>query len=239
MLAVMVAKMVGDFFNVSLYSSLLRLKCIPYLDVEPIVHHRRKWLNLELFSARDVMEPHVRVLHLKENIASLAQLLASTNHGGFPVVCRPKPDHAEVFQGTIKRLELCMLLENEHIFEPETNYEPFSSSHPLSYEKITVEKLPNLSRLAMLLNRYTTDPRYQQLFINLEPYINKSAMSVQAHFSLQRTYIIFRTLGLRHLTVVDPQNRVVGVITRKDLMPFPLEERLRLQLAPQSPDTGE
>ncbi|XP_075350739.1 chloride channel protein D-like isoform X3 [Mycteria americana] len=194
-------------------------------------------LNLELFSARDVMEPGVQVLHLKENIASLARLLASTSHGGFPVVCRPKPDHAEVFQGTIKRLELCMLLENEHIFEPETNDESFSSS-PLSYEKITVEKLPNLSRLTMLLNRYTTDPRYQQLFINLEPYINKSAMSIQAHFSLQRTYIIFRTLGLRHLTVVDPQNRVVGVITRKDLMPFPLEERLRLQLAPQSPDAA-
>ncbi|XP_014792391.1 PREDICTED: chloride channel protein C-like [Calidris pugnax] len=239
MLAVMVAKMVGDLFNTSLYSSLLKLKLIPYLDVEPFVHHRRKWLNLELFSARDVMEPGVRVLHLKENIASLARLLASTSHGGFPVVCRPKPDHAEVFQGTIKRLELCMLLENEHIFKPETNDDTFSSSHPLSYEKITVEKLPNLSRLTMLLNRYATDPQYQQLFINLEPYINKSAMSVQAHFSLQRTYIIFRTLGLRHLTVVDQQNRVVGVITRKDLMPFPLEEKLRLQLAPQSPDAGE
>ncbi|KAM6410470.1 chloride channel protein C-like isoform 2-T2 [Pluvialis apricaria] len=239
MLAVMVAKMVGDLFNASLYSSLLKLKLIPYLDVEPFVHHRRKWLDLELFSARDVMEPGVKVLHLKENIASLARLLASTSHGGFPVVCRPKPDHAEVFQGTIKRLELCMLLENEHIFEPETNDDTFPSSHPLSYEKITVEKLPNLSRLTMLLNRYTTDPQYQQLFINLEPYINKSAMSVQAHFSLQRTYVIFRTLGLRHLTVVDQQNRVVGVITRKDLMPFPLEDRLRLQLAPQSPDTGE
>ncbi|OXB55684.1 hypothetical protein ASZ78_003816, partial [Callipepla squamata] len=102
MLAVMVAKMVGDFFNASLYSSLLRLKCIPYLDVEPLVHHRRERLNLELFSARDVMEPHVRVLHLKENIASVAWLLSSTSHGGFPVVGRPKPDHAQVFQGTIK-----------------------------------------------------------------------------------------------------------------------------------------
>lgn len=64
-------------------------------------------------------------------------------------------------------------------------------------------------------------------------------MSVQAHFSLQRTYIIFRTLGLRHLTVVDRQNRVVGVITRKDLMPFPPGERLWPQLAPRSPDVGE
>lgn len=33
--------------------------------------------------------------------------------------------------------------------------------------QITVEKLPKPSRLAVLLNRYTTDPRYQQLFINL------------------------------------------------------------------------
>nr|XP_009681407.1 PREDICTED: chloride channel protein B-like [Struthio camelus australis] len=135
MLAVMVAKMVGDSFNASLYSSLLKLKCIPYLDVEPFVRHRKKWLNLELFSARDVMEPRVRVLHLKENVASLARLLRSTSHGGFPVVYRSKPDHAEVFQGTIKRLELCMLLENEHLFEPETNYELFSSSHALSYQK--------------------------------------------------------------------------------------------------------
>ncbi|XP_053916136.1 chloride channel protein C-like isoform X2 [Cuculus canorus] len=239
MVAVMVAKMVGDLFSASLYSSLLKLKLIPYLEVEPFVRHKTKWLNLELFSARDVMEPGVRVLHLKENIASLARLLATTSHGAFPVVCRPKPDHAEVFQGTIKRLELCMLLENKNIFEPETNNESVSSSHPLSYEKLTVEKLPSLSHLTMLLNRYITDPQYQQLFINLEPYVNKSAMSVQADFSLQRTYIIFRTLGLRHLTIVDLQNRVVGVITRKDLMPFPLEERLRLQLDPQSPDVPE
>lgn len=35
------------------------------------------------------------------------------------------------------RLELCMLLENEHIFEPETNNDTVSSSHPLSYEKVT------------------------------------------------------------------------------------------------------
>ncbi|KAF7246282.1 Chloride channel protein B, partial [Varanus komodoensis] len=43
MLAVMVAKMVGDWFNMSLYSSLLKLKCIPYLDAEPVVCHRKKW----------------------------------------------------------------------------------------------------------------------------------------------------------------------------------------------------
>ena len=59
-----------------------------------------------------------------------------------------------------------------------------------------------------------------------EPYTNQSAVSIQSKFSLHRTYIIFRSLGLRHLTVVDEHNRVVGVITRKDLMGFNIEEKL-------------
>ena len=37
---------------------------------------------------------------------------------------------------------------------------------------------------------------------------------------------MFRTLGLRHLTVVDMANRAVGIITRKDLMGYNLEEKL-------------
>ncbi|XP_074841905.1 chloride channel protein C-like [Carettochelys insculpta] len=239
MLAVVVAKMIGDWFNMSLYSSLLKLKCIPYLDSEPFASHRKKRLNLELFFASDIMEPYVRVLHLKENIASLAQLLASTSHGGFPVVYKTNPDQEEVFLGTITRLELCMLLEHESIFESETSRDSLSCCPLLLYQKITVEKLPDPPQMTMLLNRYSTDPRYQQLFINLEPYINKSAVSVQAHFSLKRTYVIFRTLGLRHLTVVDLQNRVVGIITRKDLMSFQLEERLERQLESRKHDSDE
>uniref|UniRef100_A0ACB8FDR4 Uncharacterized protein n=2 Tax=Sphaerodactylus townsendi TaxID=933632 RepID=A0ACB8FDR4_9SAUR len=93
--------------------------------------------------------------------------------------------------------------------------------------------------MTVLLGRYSTDPQYQRLFINLEPYINKSAVSVQAHFSLQRTYVIFRSLGLRHLTIVDLQNQVVGIITRKDLMSFQLEEKLGLQQTLQQPDSDE
>ena len=38
--------------------------------------------------------------------------------------------------------------------------------------------------------------------------------------------MIFRTLGLRHLTVVDNKNEVVGIVTRKDLMGFNMVERL-------------
>jgi len=42
---------------------------------------------------------------------------------------------------------------------------------------------------------------------------------------------MFRTLGLRHLTVVDMANRAVGIITRKDLMGFSLDEKLEQRKA--------
>jgi len=62
--------------------------------------------------------------------------------------------------------------------------------------------------------------------LSQEPYINRSSPRIEEDFSLHRTYIVFRTLGLRHLTVVDMANRAVGIITRKDLMGFNLEEKL-------------
>lgn len=42
--------------------------------------------------------------------------------------------------------------------------------------------------------------------------------------SLQRAYILFRNMGLRHLVVVDEHNRVRGIVTRKDLLGFKLDE---------------
>lgn len=42
--------------------------------------------------------------------------------------------------------------------------------------------------------------------------------------SLERAYIIFRTMGVRHLLVVDEHNRVKGIVTRKDLLGFRLDE---------------
>jgi len=56
--------------------------------------------------------------------------------------------------------------------------------------------------------------------------MNDSAMAIPEKFSVQRTYVIFRTLGLRHLTVVDTSNQVTGIITRKDLMGHNLVEKL-------------
>ena len=54
-----------------------------------------------------------------------------------------------------------------------------------------------------------------QLMLDLTPYINTSAACVPETFSLERTYMVFKALGLRHLVVVDSHNHVKGIVTRK------------------------
>jgi chloride channel 7 len=55
-------------------------------------------------------------------------------------------------------------------------------------------------------------------WIDLRPYIDCAAYTVNEHASVQRTYRMFRTLGLRHLCVINKHNQVLGIVTRADLV---------------------
>lgn len=62
------------------------------------------------------------------------------------------------------------------------------------------------------------------LVTNLPAGLYLLAWQVQQSMSLERAYIMFRNMGLRHLIVVDDYNRVKGIVTRKDLLGFKLDE---------------
>ena len=94
---------------------------------------------------------------------------------------------------------------------------------PFSYR--VSKKSPHLAT-DELLQQYMNEETYSDYFVNLSPYINDSGVCVPLHFSLHRAYILFRTLGLRHMTVVSHTNQVEGILTRKDLMGFAIGEKL-------------
>ena len=111
---------------------------------------------------------------------------------------------------------------------------------PSGFENETYLYQPTIgfAEIAALLNRRIKNQRvYNAKLKNVEEmplnfkidltnYVNTSALSVMTRFSLARTYILFRSMGLRHLVVVDEANFVRGLLTRKDLMGFAIEDKL-------------
>ncbi|PKI59214.1 hypothetical protein CRG98_020377 [Punica granatum] len=57
-----------------------------------------------------------------------------------------------------------------------------------------------------------------EMYIDLAPFLNPSPYVVPEDMSLTKVYNLFRQLGLRHIFVVPRASRVIGLITRKDLM---------------------
>nr|XP_039274350.1 chloride transport protein 6-like [Styela clava] len=232
MTAIMFAKWIGDYFTHPFYHANLELKCIPFLDSEPVVYmDGTKLLNLELFSAKDVMTKSVKTLTPVEPVEHVCHLLLETEHGGFPV-CKPPMSNssgAPVYYGIITRLELLMLLQNSDIFvntSKEIAADNRGVKSQLDYQKVHIDRLLNGKQVYQVLEKYLKDGNMADMSIDLTPYLNRSCPTIPDTFSLHRTYIIFRTLGLRHLPAVNETNEVVGIITRKDLMGFKLEERL-------------
>ena len=54
--------------------------------------------------------------------------------------------------------------------------------------------------------------------IDLRPYADDYPLTVHACYPLAKVHTIFRSLGLRHLCVVNSDHTLHGIITRKELM---------------------
>jgi chloride channel 7 len=66
--------------------------------------------------------------------------------------------------------------------------------------------------------------------LDLRPYMNRSVLSLPVDGSVQRSYVAFRTLGLRHAPVVNQSNQVVGILARAELLPERLSSLLELRV---------
>lgn len=57
----------------------------------------------------------------------------------------------------------------------------------------------------------------ERLYVDLRPVLNSSPVAVQRSTHLEHVYRLFRTMGLRHLIVIESHPKVLGIITRKVL----------------------
>jgi len=220
MVTLLCARGVGQTFNEGLYDIHIALKRLPFLEEgAPEDSH------VSEMAVANVMSAPVQTVQPVVRVGEVYDLLSRVGHHCFPVV-----DDAGVMVGTVSRKVITSLIKHRAW----TPYFPHSGLSPAQQRN----GAPSFSSPIPILNWSTLEnvyPRYvlitelsvtqlqRQYYIDLRPYLDPAPYTVREAASLERAYRLFRTLGLRHLPVVDSRQRVAGMVTRVNLSHHHLE----------------
>ncbi|KAM0014489.1 putative CBS domain, chloride channel, voltage gated, chloride channel, core [Helianthus debilis subsp. tardiflorus] len=210
MLVLLISKAVGDAFNEGLYEEQARLRGIPLLESRP------KNLMRKMTAKEACGNQKVSYFTRVVKVADVANILRTNNHNGFPVVDQPRNGETIVI-GLILRSHLLVLLQSKADFQ----HSPLavdmrSQSIPIRHNLGDFVK-PVTSK-GLSINDIHLSPDDLEMYIDLAPFVNPSPYVVPEDMSLTKVYNLFRQLGLRHIFVVPRASRVIGMITRKDLL---------------------
>uniref|UniRef100_A0A3Q3CFS2 Chloride channel protein n=1 Tax=Haplochromis burtoni TaxID=8153 RepID=A0A3Q3CFS2_HAPBU len=204
MLVLMIAKIVGDYFQEGLYDIHIKLQSVPFLHWEaPATSH---WLT-----AREVMSSPVTCFNRIEKVGTIVDVLSntSTNHNGFPVVVQPAK-----LCGLILRSQLIVLLKHKVFVE--------LARSRLSQRKLQLKDFRDAYPRFPPIQSIHVSQDERECMMDLTEFMNPTPYTVPQDTSLPRVFKLFRALGLRHLVVADDVNRVIGLVTRKDLARYHL-----------------
>jgi len=231
MIVLMVSKWVGDLFNISLYDLHVELKCMPFVEAAPSG-------NMYHLMAKDVMAHPVVCLREHETVGSVLRTLRGCAHNGFPVVTEAA-DGKLKFVGMVVRNQLQVML-NKRAWGPaedairRVHVDDFSTSlsskvsqrpkaqlratgpRPSGPRDATVPPRPHPQHVA--LRDDAVGDADMDSAMDLTPFMNPVPVTVQLTCSLSRVFVLFRSLGIRHLVVTDVNNEVQGIISRQTIM---------------------
>lgn len=267
MVALMAARWVGNSFNEGLYDIHIHLKHLPFLEYDP-PYYARFLRAENIMSHPPTCVPQIAkvgeiydilrssnhagfpvVVPPSDSGSKTAAAKKTTADGDFRQfsldrrVRNRKKQGPLRYAGLIYRRHLCVLLQRKDFFiekpAPFTRKPAgettllYNDQYALSYRDIesNYPRYPKIQDIKL-------DDDERDLWMDLTPYMNPTPHTVQDQTPVPRTFRLFRSLGLRHITVLNRRNEVRGVITRKDLTPahlkFCLEalsetEKMRIQ----------
>ncbi|GMN57533.1 hypothetical protein TIFTF001_026630 [Ficus carica] len=218
MIVLLIAKTVGDSFNLSIYEIILELKGLPFLDANP-----EPWMrNLTVGELADA-KPPVVTLHGIEKVSRVVEVLKNTTHNGFPVVddgvVPPVglPIGATELHGLILRTHLVQVLKKKWFLREKRRTEEWEvrekfTSVDLAEREGTIEEVV-----------VTRDE--MEMYIDLHPLTNTTPYTVVESMSVAKAMVLFRTVGLRHMLIVPRYQAagvppVIGILTRQDLRAY-------------------
>jgi len=121
-----------------------------------------------------------------------------------------------VFEGTVLRSQLLILLyEKVFVDDSIPLHDRMMRKDATIHWRDFFKHYPRSPSLRDVLQRLT--PADFDKVIDLRPYIDSSALTVHHSVYISRVHELFRHLGLRHLTIVNSSNQVVGLVTRDQL----------------------
>ncbi|XP_005096600.1 H(+)/Cl(-) exchange transporter 7 [Aplysia californica] len=211
MISLIVAKWVGDQFNEGIYDLHIHLQGVPLLGWEPLP------MSANL-SAKSVMSHPVTVLRMHESVGRIARILKEESHNGFPVVDEYDPHTPKIvdgcetfgtFRGLVLRSQLLMMLKKK-LFQENPDINEIIGSLKMAHFNDCYPRYTPIQRISL-----TSEERNYHM--NLEPFINQSHYVVLESASYTSIFKKFRSLGLRHMVVINFRNEVIGIVTRKDL----------------------
>ncbi|KAG7991561.1 hypothetical protein I3843_02G082600 [Carya illinoinensis] len=221
MLVLLISKAVGDAFNEGLYEEQARLKGIPLLESKPKYQMRK-------MTAKDACRQRVVSFPRVVKVADIVSILQSNKHNGFPVIDHTRTGETLVI-GLMPRSHLLVLLQSKVDFQHSPlPSDPRPGSRPIRHTPSEFVKPASSKGISIEDIHLSSDDL--EMYIDLAPFLNPSPYIVPEDMSLTKVYNLFRQLGLRHLFVVPRPSRVIGLITRKDLLIEDSEESDTVEL---------
>eukprot|EP00667_Euglena_gracilis_P003881 EG_transcript_3893 len=217
MVTIYTANLVANQFTHSLNQSLQELRCMPVLEDTQSLPEA-----LRLFCVSHVMARPPVTLPRLCTVGRLQALLASTTHCGFPVV---EPADGSML-GLVTRRQLQGIVTHRSLALalPAAAKNPHGGSNGCGGAELPYPRVQQLLEqvLAGEGEGAAGPPAAPGTPVDLALWMDASPFTVQHDFALGPAVQLFRQMGVRHLVVLDGR-RVVGIVTRKDLLPQHLE----------------
>ena len=185
----------------------IKTRHLYYLEEDDAIHPT---IEIHDLTVCDIMTTAPICLLPVVRVGEVYDMLCQNKHHCFPVL---DDNDGNIFCGTIMRKVICTLIKHK----------AFGSAQADPNDVRRISPLVNWGTLECVYPNYPDVEHLKLLevdrsaWLDLRPYIDNAAYTVNEHASVLRTYRMFRTLGLRHLCVINKHNNVLGIITRADL----------------------
>ena len=223
MLALAVARFVGNRLSSSFDHGMIEISRAPFLRESPP-------RIFEVLTAKDVMAPRPMRLLEVTTVRDVLHVLESSNHNGFPVVSGScltpgPPTRGTYLVGLVLRRQLLVLLK-EKVWEGQTYGVPLAKAAKERFltSFVVMEHVDLRQETYRVRKKLKTEDLDSPL--DLRSFYDPAPFAVNCLAPLSVVYRLFNEIGCRHIPVLAADQTLLGIITRKDVQPETISQRL-------------